>query len=239
MLVCTPRAYSFSIQTVCSFRPFFQPKMLITLLNDGTLITIAYDHADASPTPNKWNLPVLFVVSSVLAAVSCISSLLLLYVLLDSWNTDGSLERLGMAGVQYGQVTTAVYLKVSISDLLTLFSARTGRLYFWQVTPAPILLTAGTVALTLSSLLSIFWPESQPDGILVEGLQSDLGLFGLVWAYCILSWCLQDVCKVFVYKWMYHVNFNDIARTRVATLPASAVNLIQELDVALAKAPQQ
>jgi H+-transporting ATPase len=52
--------------------------MLITLLNDGTLVTIALDY-------DPWNLPAIFLTSSVLDAVSCGSSLLLLlYFLLDS-----------------------------------------------------------------------------------------------------------------------------------------------------------
>lgn len=174
--------------------------MLITLLNDGTLISIAYDYADASPTPNKWNLPVLFVVSSILAAVSCASSLLLLDFLLDSWNPDGFFQQLGIGGVQYGQITTAIYLKVSVSDFLTLFSARTGRSFFWKTAPAPVLLIAGLVALSLSSLLSIVWPDTQPDGVLTEGLQDDLGLFLFVWILCLLSWLIQDLCKVLVYR---------------------------------------
>ena len=78
--------------------------MLITLLNDGTLITIAYDYAEARKTPNSWNLPALFLVSSVLGAVSCGSSLLLLHLVLDSWNPNGLLQKFGMNGVMYGQV---------------------------------------------------------------------------------------------------------------------------------------
>jgi H+-transporting ATPase len=174
--------------------------MLITLLNDGTLITIAYDYAEASSTPNRWNLPVLFVASSVLAAVSCLSSLLLLHFLLDSWNPDGLLQSLGMAGVQYGQITTSIYLKVSVSDFLTLFSARTGQLFFWQVKPAPILMAGGLVALSISSLLSIFWPDSEPDGILSQGLQGQIGLFAFVWIYCVIFWFIQDFLKVASYK---------------------------------------
>jgi len=210
--------------------------MLITLLNDGTLITIAYDYAKPSPTPNRWNLPVLFVGSSVLAVVSCSSSLLLLHLLLDSWNTKGLLHNLGMEGVQYGQIITAIYLKVSISDFLTLFSARTGGHFFWQIKPAPILLAGGIVALATSSLLSIFWPKSEPDHILVSGLQDDLGLFAFVWIYCVIFWFLQDLLKVLVYKWMYHVNFNDITTTGVVVLPESAKLLISQLDTALAEA---
>lgn len=207
--------------------------MLITLLNDGTLITIAYDYAEASPTPNRWNLPALFLVSSVLGAVSCFSSLLLLWFVLDSWNPDGFFQKLGLDGVQYGQITTAIYLKVSVSDFLTLFSARTGNLYFFQVQPAPILFAGGVIALSLSSILSIFWPDSTPDGILTEGLRSNMPLFGFVWIYCIIFWFVQDIMKVLAYKFMKAVNFNNIAKSGVVVLPESSLELIKTLDAAL------
>lgn len=100
--------------------------MLITLLNDGTLISIGYDNVKPQKTPEKWNLRVLFVVGAVLGGVACISSLLLLWFCLDSWNSYSFLYRLGIRGLSYGKVTTSIYLKVSVSDFLTLFSARTG-----------------------------------------------------------------------------------------------------------------
>ena len=46
--------------------------MLITLLNDGTLISIGYDNVNPSKYPNVWNLPVLFTISSVLALVALV-----------------------------------------------------------------------------------------------------------------------------------------------------------------------
>jgi H+-transporting ATPase len=207
--------------------------MLITLLNDGTLITIAYDYAEASTLPCKWNLQALFLVSSVLGAVSCFSSLVLLYFLLDSWNENGLLQSLGMTGVQYGQIITAIYLKVSVSDFLTLFSARTGSRFFWKLPPAPMLLAGGAFALTLSSVLAIFWPNTSLDGIQVEGLQNSMGLFAFVWLYALVFWGFQDVLKVVAYDWMYRTNFNDINVTGVVVLPESAQKLIDELDAAM------
>lgn len=207
--------------------------MLITLLNDGTLITIAYDNAHASETPNRWNLPGLFLASSMLGFVSCFSSLILLYFMLDSWNENGFFNSLGMEGIQYGQIVTAMYLKVSVSDFLTLFSARTGPKFFWQIKPAPILLMGGFIALSLSSILSLYWPQSKPDGILVEGMKNDKGLFGFVWIYSFVFWLFQDTLKVATYYWMYKVNFNNIATTGVVVLPESARNLIKQLDAAL------
>merc|ERR1712137_298920 len=77
--------------------PFFHMPvlmlMLITLLNDGTLITIGYDLAVAPNTPPKWNMPFLFSMSFVQAFVAMISSVNLLHILLWSWE-EGSTMRM-------------------------------------------------------------------------------------------------------------------------------------------------
>jgi H+-transporting ATPase len=207
--------------------------MLITLLNDGTLISIAYDNAFPSQAPNRWNLPCLFAVSSSLGIVACGSSLLLLWFLLDSWNPDGFWQSLGLNGVDYGQITTAIYLKVSVSDFLTLFSARTGTKYFWQIKPATTLLMGAFFALLLSSILSLVWPEGEIEGIPVEGLESDIAIFGFVWIYSLLFFLLQDLVKVQMYAAMYKTNFNNISTTGVVVLPPSAIKLIEDIDTNL------
>merc|ERR1711988_555206 len=70
--------------------PFFHMPvlmlMLITLLNDGTLITIGYDYAVAPKTPPKWNMPFLFSMAFVQSFVAMISSVNLLHILLHSWD---------------------------------------------------------------------------------------------------------------------------------------------------------
>jgi H+-transporting ATPase len=184
--------------------------MLITLLNDGTLITIAYDYAEASPTPAKWNIPSLFVTSTIIGMISCLSSLLLLWFLLTSQDPNGFFQMLNIGGVNYGQITTAIYLKVSVSDFLTLFSARTGPKFFWQVKPAATLFIGGVAALTISSILAIFWPASEQDGIPTEGLRDNMDVWGFVWLYCIFWWIIQDVAKVAAYQIMHRLNFNNV-----------------------------
>jgi H+-transporting ATPase len=167
--------------------------MLITLLNDGTLIAIGYDNVVPSKYPEKWNLSVLFTIGIVLGGVACISSLWLLYILLDSWNSSGVFQSIGLAGLSYGQITTAIYLKVSISDFLTLFSARTGDDWFWTNSPAPILLGAATFALSTSTLLACVWPASYPDGVYTLGLvyRHPYMLPLYIWLYCIVWWFIQ------------------------------------------------
>ena len=189
--------------------------MLITLLNDGTLIAIGYDNVEPQLTPTVWNLRVLFAVGIVLAAVACVSSILLLSMSLHSWQEGSIYQRIGIGGLSYGQITTSIYLKVSVSDFLTLFSARAGEKWFWTSTPAPVLLAAGSMALLTSTFLACFWPMSKPDGIPTIGLLRRGHMYGLplyIWLYCIVWWVIQDACKVYLFKLLKRYNifgYND------------------------------
>jgi hypothetical protein len=90
-----------------------------------------------------------------------------------------------------------MYLKVSISDFLTLFSSRTVG-WFWSSLPGTMLLAGAGLALSLSTALACAWPHGNLHGIEVEGLA--LGEYRLwplwVWLYCIVWWFIQDACKV-------------------------------------------
>jgi len=204
--------------------------MLITLLNDGTLIAIGYDIVQPRQTPEKWNLPVLFLVSGVLAGVACISSLLILGLSLDSWTQGHLFQQWGIGGLSYGQITTTIYLKVSVSDFLTLFSARTGDNFFWTTRPAYILLGAGCVALSASTIIACTWPASYPDGIYALGLgrRQPYGLAAMIWLYCIVWWFIQDFCKVMTYRVIKKYNIFGYNDTGVYVMPESVAKYIAE-----------
>jgi H+-transporting ATPase len=103
--------------------------MLITLLNYGTQISIGYDHAVPSKYPNAWNLRAAFTIVSVLASMALLSSLLILFLCIDSWRDDSFFQQTGLGGLSYGQITTVVYLKNSISE----FSARNHEGFFISI----------------------------------------------------------------------------------------------------------
>jgi len=177
--------------------------MLITLLNDGTLIAIGYDNVETSMYPEKWNLPVRFFISGVLGLVAFGSSLLILYGALTSWDENSWFQKLNITppgyGLKYGQVTTMIYLKVSISDFLTLFCARTGEKFFWTRFPSPILLVAAFCALMSSSLIGALLPYGHLDSQAIEGL----GVLSVyVWIYCVIWFIIQDFCKVLTYVFL-------------------------------------
>jgi H+-transporting ATPase len=204
--------------------------MLITLLNDGTLIAIGYDHVIPLQTPEKWNRQALFATSTVLATVALISSLLLLGMMLSSWEANSLFQTSGLGGLSYGQITTAVYLKVSVSDFLTLFSCRTGNDFFFSRAPAPILLAAGGVALTASTVLACAWPSSYPDGIYALGLgrRRPEAFAFYIWVYCIIWWWIQDACKVAFGHVMVRYNWFGINDTGKVVLPESTLQYIRD-----------
>merc|ERR1711970_1343514 len=204
--------------------PFFHMPvpmlMLITLLNDGTLITIGYDLAVAPKAPPIWNMPFLFSMAFVQSFVAMISSVNLLHILLHSWDEGSMMRSLGLGGISYGKITSSIYLKVSVSDFLTLFSARAGGDWFFMVKPAPILMCGAMIALSCSTCFAMFWPKSYPDGIQTEGLVESppYMLEAFVWAWSLFWWFVEDAAKVFC-RWIVHkYNIFDINNTGVMEL---------------------
>jgi len=174
--------------------------VLITILNDGTIISIAYDRVSASKHPETWALAEVYIVSSTLGLIAVASSLLLLFLTLQSSDPHGFWQaHMGMPELRYEQIMCTLYLKVSLSDFLTVFSART-RGFFFSRRPGALLVAAFVCATTASTLFAHFWPFGEMEGI--PG-----SVCGAVWIYCIMWWFVQDLGKVFLYTFLYHVGF--------------------------------
>ena len=82
--------------------------VIITILNDGTIISIAYDFVFASKLPEKWNIKCLTLVSSVIGLTAMLSSLLLLHQCLSSNMSENPLEMVGVNGLDYGEIQVSL-----------------------------------------------------------------------------------------------------------------------------------
>ena len=163
--------------------------VLITILNDGTIISIAYDHVVPHKYPEQWALPRVVVEATMLGGVACVSSILLLVAAMNA-GTDSDIlhNAFNLDPLVYSQVTCLMYLKVSISDFLTVFAARTQGFFFTR-RPGNALICAFICATTASSLFAHLWPFGG-----MEGLPGPYVLF--TWIYCIICFLVQDICKV-------------------------------------------
>jgi len=205
------RAYAGTVpgSELCHGTTFTLPviaMVIITILNDGCMITISGDYVTPDKFPQKWDLLEVTIVASVLGFVACLSSLILVYYCMHAsalypgnflGNVFGSS---GRNWLTWFEVRTIIYLKVSISDFLTLFSART-RGPFWERAVGKYLLIAACVALSASTLLSLFWGDifKGLEGAFMAGLRDSKGAVLATWLYCILWWFVQDAAKLITF----------------------------------------
>jgi len=195
--------------------------MIITLINDGTLISIGYDHAVPSKSPERWVLPIIFMVAISLGAIACLSSLLLLHFALASWEKDSMFQGWDIGGLKYGQIVNVIFLKVAVTDILTLFSSRTAQQFFFQRKPHPVLFVCATFALCLSTTLSLVWPCGKLDKVPVCGLgyhESRQKIALWVWIYCFIVFIIQDAVKVACWRLILHFNLfnvNNVVKVNV------------------------
>ena len=98
-------------------------------------------------------LRVLFTVGIVLAGVACCSLLLLKLSL--GWQ-EGSFYQI-IGGISYGQITTSIFLKVAVSDFLTLFAPARGSSGF-GLPPCSHPPICRGIPLGCSTILACCWP---------------------------------------------------------------------------------
>jgi H+-transporting ATPase len=152
--------------------------VLLAVLNDGAILTIAYDNTRGSDKPERWNLRLVLGIATLLGLYGVISSFLLFYLGRSVLHLDDN------------TIMTFMYLKFSIAGHLTLFVART-RGPFWSISPARILLAAVIGTQIVATFIAVY-----------GFLMTPLGWYyaGIVWGYCFVQFLIQDWVKIAAYK---------------------------------------
>jgi H+-transporting ATPase len=156
--------------------------VLLALLNDMPIMTIAYDNVQYSPKPERWNMRTLLGISTFLGATGVVSSFGLLYI------------GLVVLHLNLGVIQSFILLKLAVAGHLTLFAART-RGPFWSIRPAKPLLLAVVSTKVVATLMTVY-------GVLLPAIGWNLAI--LVWGYALLSFVIQDFLKVRFYRLLDH-----------------------------------
>ena len=152
--------------------------VLLALLNDGAILSIAYDRVHYSNRPEAWNMRRVLGVATTLGATGVISSFLLFYLA----------ERVFHSGRDVLQ--TLMYLKLSVAGHFTVFLART-RTPFWSSRPSWQLLAATVGTQILATLIAVFGIFMPPIG---------WRWAGLIWLYAAAWFLLTDRMKLLAYR---------------------------------------
>ena len=152
--------------------------VLLALLNDAPIMTIAYDNVRYSNDPEKWDMKRTLGISTFLGLIGVVSSFLILYIGQDVFLLTPAV------------LQSFIYLKLSVAGHLTVFVARTKK-SFWSIKPSIQLFTAVIVTQTIATIITVY-------GILLPAMGWGLALF--VWAYALIAFLITDFLKLHVYR---------------------------------------
>ncbi|KDO31857.1 plasma-membrane proton-efflux P-type ATPase [Saprolegnia parasitica CBS 223.65] len=174
---------------------------LLLLLNDGAIgSTMAQDVVGSRSTPQGWSGPRTALIAGTLGAVSALGSLLSLYWSLDSWNSGGVWQQLGLHALSYRQVLMVAYLQLSLSGGFLVFSARTDAVCCLQA-PSKLLVVATGLSSVAATTLSLFWPFADMQAIPAPTAAA-------VWVYTLLWLFVQESAKLLALTLYEHATRN-------------------------------
>lgn len=157
--------------------------VLLALLNDGAILTIAYDRVEDSERPEKWNLPVMLGVATLLGIAGVFASFGLFYA-------GERVFKLDQAIIQ-----SLMYLKLSVAGHMTIFVTRT-RHPFWSFRPSFKLLGAVLATQLVATLITVC-------GVFMAPIGWKWAL--LVWGYALIWLIVNDRVKLAAYRIFDHL----------------------------------
>ena len=153
--------------------------VMLALLNDGAILSIAYDNVTYRNQPETWDMRLVLGIATVLGLVGPIASFGLFYL-------GDRIFHLG-----HPELQTMMYLMLSVAGHLTIFQTRT-RGPWWSTRPAWILLAAVVGTQAVATLIAVYgaW------------LVTPLGwkYAGIVWGYAFAWFLVTDPVKLLAYK---------------------------------------
>jgi len=157
--------------------------ILLALLNDLPIMTIAFDNTWLDPKPVRWDMRRVLTVATTLGSVGVVQTFGILLI--------GKL----VLNLDPGHLQSLIYIKLAVAGHLTLFVTRTRRSFLSKPYPAIILVAAILATQAIAAALVGF-------GILVT--QIPWSYVGLVWVYCLAWMFLNDWVKLQVYHHLDH-----------------------------------
>ena len=152
--------------------------VMLALLNDGAILSIAYDKVRFKNEPESWNMRLVLGIATVLGLIGPVVAFGLFYL-------GDRVFHLG-----HPQLQTLMYLLLSVAGHLTIFLTRT-RGPWWSTRPANILLFAVLGTQTIATLMAVYGLH------IMTPIGWHLAVF--VWGYAIVCALLTDPVKLLAY----------------------------------------
>jgi len=155
--------------------------VLLALLNDGAILTIAYDRVRGATKPAAWDMRGVLTVATALGLAG-VAATFLLFLLADKvWGLDRDVIR------------TLIYLKLSVAGHLTVFVTRTRGPFWSRPGPAPVMLGAVVGTQVIATLIAVYGLLMTPLGWMWSAV---------VWGFAFAEFLIIDRVKLLTYRWL-------------------------------------
>jgi H+-transporting ATPase len=152
--------------------------VMLALLNDGAILSIAYDNVRYKNEPEAWNMQRVLGVASTLGIAGLVASFGIFFLGERVFHLDRDL------------IQSLIYLKLSVAGHLTIFVTRT-RGPFWSTRPARVLLLAVFGTQAVATLIAVY-------GVFMTPLGWGWALF--VWGYALAWFLVNDRIKLVAHR---------------------------------------
>ncbi|MEI6032851.1 MAG: plasma-membrane proton-efflux P-type ATPase [Verrucomicrobiae bacterium] len=171
----------------------------LALLDDLPIMTIAYDRATAAPKPVKWDMPRVFLISSVLGLCAVVQSFALLFLGRNHYHLDAP------------HLQTMMFLQLVAGGHLLLFVTRSVG-PFWMPPFPDFRLFFAIVGTQMVAVLACGFGI----GTLVPALP--WSIIGWVWVYNIAWMFVLDLVKIALYRVLNGWNLHSSPSTLFSRL---------------------
>jgi H+-transporting ATPase len=182
--------------------------VIMSLLDDVPIMTIAYDRTPVSPKPMRWEMPRLLGLSAALGVFCVAQSFGLLLIGMEILSDPALRESFGLPDQAHLQ--TVMFLQLVAGGHLLLFITRNERWFFEPPYPATILVAA----ILATQLLAVFMCAF---GIFMPAIP--WSLIGWVWLYNIAWMFVLGGVRLIAERLLDHLTTRRIKSAVLVTAP--------------------
>ena len=200
---------------------------LLASVNDCVVLSIAYDFARPSASPEAWRLPCILASGLAMGFVATFTTCFVAREIFSGSNANfGLLEALDIAPDSYEQAKCMIFLKMALTDAFSVLCARSdGPDPFWTLAPGGFLFLATMASSFASILLTRHWPFHEMSPCTFEQT-----LFCICVA--LLSFLLQDAAKTISYRALVRAEWMP-ERRRLSSAETKRISAVAARDIDL------
>jgi H+-transporting ATPase len=174
--------------------------VMLALLNDGAILSIAYDNVQYSNQPESWNMRLVLGIATVIGLVGIVDSFGLFYFGERVFHLDRVV------------IQTLIYLKLSVSGHFKIFQTRT-RGPFWSHRPATVLFVAVISTQIIATFIAVY-------GLFMSPIGWRWAL--IVWGLSVTCFVINDRIKLLAYRFLDPAKASPLSRNPLNLAPQIA-----------------